>query len=346
MSVLTIGDPHFQMSNMDEVKQFVKACLAHARETRPFRIVVLGDVLHDHERVHTTVLNVAVNFLNALSKIAPTWVLVGNHDYINNSQFLTENHWMHVLKGNDSMTIVDNVVEEEWEGRKVVLLPYVQPGRFVEALSSCEWRDADLIFAHQEFKGVKMGSIVSEAGDDWDEEWPFVVTGHIHQNQTPQPNVYYPGSALQVAFGESEMNVVAEVSLSNVTRQGVNEVDLGLIRKKIVYTDTRSLKKIVKTLEPGGSHANHKLKVCVDGTKEEFKVLRKTAAFKTLQKKGVKIVYKRKRAAITAENMAVVDAVESQGSRGDAASFSDILRGIVDQSPSVELKHAYAAVIR
>ena len=51
MSVLTIGDPHFQMSNMDEVKQFVKACLAHARETSPFRIVVLGDVLHDHERV-------------------------------------------------------------------------------------------------------------------------------------------------------------------------------------------------------------------------------------------------------------------------------------------------------
>jgi len=352
MSILTVGDPHFQMSNMDEVKAFVRACLAHARRTSPFRIVVLGDVLHDHERVHSTVLNVAVNFLNALSAIAPTWVLVGNHDLINNSQFLTENHWMNALKMNERLTVVDHVVHEEWKGKKVVMVPFVPPGRFVEALETAEdkaWHDASLIFAHQEFKGVKMGCIVSEVGDAWDEKWPFVVTGHIHQNQTPQPNVYYPGSAIQVAFGESEMNIVAEVSLSDTTRQGVEEVDLGLIRKKIVYTDAtvQRMNKILKTLEPGGSHANHKLKVCVDGTKEEFKALKKTAAFKKLEKKGVKVVYKRKRATITAENMAVVGEVEKMASgEGGAASFADILCRIVNQSPSTELKHAYSAVIR
>lgn len=344
-TVLTIGDPHFQMSNMDEVKQFSKACLAHARATRPHRIVVLGDVLHDHERVHSTVLNVAVSFLNHLAEIAPTAVLVGNHDLINNSQFLTENHWMNALKSNTNLTVVDKVVHTVWNRKKVIMVPFVPPGRFAEALDTeGEWKDADVIFAHQEFKGVKMGSIVSQDGDEWEEEWPFVVTGHIHQNQTPQPNVYYPGSAIQVAFGESEMNVVAELDLNSLERSAVNEVDLGLTRKKILYTDSASLKKIAKTVEPGGKHANHKLKVCVDGTKEEFKALKKTAEFKRLQKKGVKIVYKRKRAAITAENMAVVQAVENQSGKG-SSNFSEILCKIVAESSSQELKNAYKEVI-
>jgi DNA repair exonuclease SbcCD nuclease subunit len=315
-TVLTIGDPHFQMSNMDEVKQFSKACLAHARATRPHRIVVLGDVLHDHERVHSTVLNVAVSFLNHLAEIAPTAVLVGNHDLINNSQFLTENHWMNALKSNTNLTVVDKVVHTVWNGKKVIMVPFVPPGRFAEALD----------------------------GDEWEEEWPFVVTGHIHQNQTPQPNVYYPGSAIQVAFGESEMNVVAELDLNSLERSAVNEVDLGLTRKKILYTDSASLKKIAKTVEPGGKHANHKLKVCVDGTKEEFKALKKTAEFKRLQKKGVKIVYKRKRAAITAENMAVVQAVENQSGKG-SSNFSEILCKIVAESSSQELKNAYKEII-
>ena len=346
-TILTIGDPHIQLSNMAEIKTFIQKCLAHVQHLRKnrllYRIVVLGDVLHDHERVHSTALNVAVDFLNALAEIAPTYCLVGNHDYINNSQYLTTNHWMNALKANTRLTIVDKVIQEDWKGKKATLVPYVQPGRFVEALDTCAgWEASNIIFAHQEFKGVKMGSIVSEIGDAWAEELPFVVTGHIHKNQTPQTNIYYPGSAVQVAFGESEKNIVAHVDLDNLTRDGVDEVDLGLQKKKIVYTDVASLKKIAKTIEKGGMYENHKLKVCVDGTKEEFKALKKTAAFKKMQKKGVKLVYKRKRAAITAENMELVNSV--QNAKSGMNTFFEFLEKIVHESDSDDLKSAYIAV--
>jgi len=346
MKILTIGDPHFQMNNLDEVKSFVKKCLQFAEKADIEGIVVLGDVLHDHERVHSTALNVAVDFLNKLSEIAHTWVLVGNHDLINNSQFLTSNHWMNALKLNPNITVVDDVVSETIDGKSVLMAPFVPPGRFVEALetklSTDEWQSSDLVFAHQEFKGVKMGSIVSDIGDDWDETWPFVVTGHIHKNQTPQSNVYYPGSAIQVAFGESEMNIVALVDTETINRESIEEIDLGLQRKKIVYSDPSNLRKIAKTIDPGGAHENHKLKVCIDGTKEEFKALKKTAAYKKLQKKGVKIVHKRKRATINAENMATVNAIAASGTQSN--NFSDILNSIVDKSDSAELRVAYSNI--
>jgi DNA repair exonuclease SbcCD nuclease subunit len=341
-TIITIGDPHFQMNNMGEVKKFVQMCIAYVKrhERTLHAIVVLGDVLHDHERVHSTALNVAVDFLNKLSEIAPTYVLVGNHDLINNSQFLTQNHWMNALKNNKNITVVDEVVEEMWDDKTVVMVPYVPNGRLVEALNTGgDWKEADIIFAHQEIKGVKMGSIISEDGDCWNLDWPFMVTGHIHQNQTPQPNVYYPGSALQVAFGESDRNIIAEVNLHNLSREGVNEVDLGLQKKKILYTDASDLIKVIKKIEPGGTYEHHKLKVCVDGTKEEFKALKKTAAFKKLQQKGVKVVYKRKRAAIKADNMRMVEARRNMLT--GRAGFSEILTTLVMGSISEELRVAY-----
>ena len=35
------------------------------------------------------------------------YVLVGNHDYINNSQYLSGNHWMTVFKGWENVKVVD-----------------------------------------------------------------------------------------------------------------------------------------------------------------------------------------------------------------------------------------------
>ena len=38
-------------------------------------------------------------------------LLVGNHDYINNQQFLTNNHWMNAMKDWNNVTIIDKVIK-------------------------------------------------------------------------------------------------------------------------------------------------------------------------------------------------------------------------------------------
>ncbi len=36
--------------------------------------------------------------------------------------------------------------------------------------------------------------------------FPLVISGHIHSEQRPQKNIFYPGSVIQHALGESEDN--------------------------------------------------------------------------------------------------------------------------------------------
>ena len=42
-----------------------------------------------------------------MSEISTTYILVGNHDLINNQQFLSTNHWMNALKDWPNIFIVD-----------------------------------------------------------------------------------------------------------------------------------------------------------------------------------------------------------------------------------------------
>ena len=120
--------------------------------------------------------------------------------------------------------------------------------RFIEALETSEhdWKSSLLIFAHQEFKGCKMGAIESIDGDTWSTEYPPIISGHIHSNQTLDTNVYYPGSAMQNAFGDPN-NIIAvidwDLDLINSTtntqttdmiskKYNLREIDLHLRKKK------------------------------------------------------------------------------------------------------------------
>lgn len=289
-TVLCIGDPHFQVSNIPEVELFIEHIINLATEKQPDLIIILGDLLHTHELLHSVALNKACEFIEHMRMIAKTYVLVGNHDMYNNQQFLTENHWMNALKDREKVVIVDKVVTETIKGEKFVFCPYVFPGRFVEALNTLKegWHDASGIFAHQEFYGCKMGAIVSVEGDKWPLDYPYVISGHIHSRQIIQDNVYYTGSAMQHAFGESEKNIIAHLTFDGAAYER-EEIDLGLPRKKIIYMDVEDLDTYQAPT------TKDQIKVTVSGSYDQFKALKKTKKYKKLLDDGVKVVFKPKK---------------------------------------------------
>ena len=63
MKVLAIGDPHFKTSNIKEVDMFLDRIKSLCIHETPDLIVILGDLLHEHERLHTTPLNKAYYFV-------------------------------------------------------------------------------------------------------------------------------------------------------------------------------------------------------------------------------------------------------------------------------------------
>src|SRR5690349_5041475 len=95
---LVIGDPHFKINNGHKTAEMTKAVILIANEIKPDFIVNLGDTLDRHANIHVDPLCDAVNFIHQLSLIAPVYMLIGNHDRRNNSEYLTEIHPFTAIK--------------------------------------------------------------------------------------------------------------------------------------------------------------------------------------------------------------------------------------------------------
>lgn len=264
--------------------------------------------------------------------------LLGDHTVThncNNQVYLSDNHWLNGLKDWDRVTVVDKVTYcTTKSGDTLCFTPYVYPGRFEEALNedgNDTWKQSRIIFAHQEFAGCKMGAITSVEGDNWSEEYPHVISGHIHSRQQPQKNVYYPGSAMQHAFGESEKNIIPIITIGeDIKGYDLREVDLELPRKKIVYLGVED----IDNYKPP-EKSKDKVKVTVTGNHEEFKALKKTQKYKELVQEGVKVVFKPR--VIKTDSDTQVD--ESM------TDFHDILTTIVNNQRDPYLVQAYEKIV-
>jgi len=209
MKLLVIGDPHFKKDNTLTMTKVSNEILAIATARKPELIVCLGDVLDTHEKIHLEPFSQAVNFLERLADLAPLILLVGNHDRLNNSDFCSDRSPFLGFRHHPRITLVDLPV---WKG-DFIYVPYVPNGRFLEALNMIGYDPSNAskhpkcIFAHQEFRGAKMGAIESKDGDFWDSSWPQVISGHIHDHQIIN-NVYYVGTPVQHNYGESANKAV------------------------------------------------------------------------------------------------------------------------------------------
>lgn len=273
--ILFIGDPHIKLNNLELIDMLQKQALQLVMDKNVDKVVIGGDVLHNHERLHTTTLNRACTFIEAFCQRVQTYVLVGNHDYENNQQFLTNRHWMNALKQWPNCTIVDQCMVIDGE---IVMVPYVPPGRFQEALDTVKV-DLNLIkclFAHQEFYGCRMGAIESNDGDKWSINHPLVVSGHIHSKQRPQPNIVYPGSALQHAFGESESSDMVIVTIND--RVHLEEVEVMVPKMRTITVAIDKFESLKITIQP-----NERVRVICKGSVEAFKALKKTKRFKEVE---------------------------------------------------------------
>ena len=282
---LVIGDPHFKTSNVEETGALHTQTENFLKHYPVDFIVCLGDILDTHERIHLDPFHRAIEFLKMLARYAPSYLLIGNHDRRNNSDYLSG---IHAFCGVSikNLTIVDKVEHSLIDGMDFVFVPYVPPGRFEESLQTCsfDYKQSRCIFAHQEFKGCKMGAIISENGDPWPTELPLVVSGHIHDFQVPQPNIIYTGTPLQHAFGDSDDKSLFLFSMTKGD-MSIQRVTLLIDKKVIVHIDRNEF----ESFRP---KEHQVVKLVVHGTPEELKVVKSSEHSNTLKKMGVKVFFK------------------------------------------------------
>lgn len=294
IKVLTIGDPHFKTDNVPEMDQMVTKIIKLVKELLPNFIVVLGDVLHRHEKIHVIPLMRAESFIKQLSEICPTFILIGNHDRPNNSTYMTNEHPFNALKLWPNTYIVDEkVMDIKLGDHRFLFVPYVFPGKFEETLNHPSFgiqnfKEVTAIFAHQEFYEAKMGAIKSQCGDKWDLSYPLIISGHIHDYDHLQENIIYVGTAIQSSFGDSTGKTV---SLFNFPEGcggcgwSEDRIDLNLPKKVIIYLDCED----VHTYVPPEDKL---VKIVIRGDDAALKSVSKLEVIKQWKKKGIKIAYK------------------------------------------------------
>lgn len=321
MKILCIGDPHFMLSNLDQIKEYTKKIVSIIKKDRPDIVVVLGDLFHTHEKKHILVEKEVTYFLKYLVKYSEIYLIVGNHDMINSQQFLTQNHAFTPYKNWESLTVCDRVKAVEIKGKTFVFVPFTPPGRFIEALDTYpEWRSADCIFAHQEIRGCRFNpTMVSEDGDIWEDDYPMLISGHIHDEQWVGNNVYYPGSSMQHGFSENCEKTIAMAEITDDTDMDITRYNLGLRKKRIVYIDIEDINS-ENTKEKLEKYTDDDIKLVIKGTPEEIKTLRKGSDYKTMSDN---------------QNMKISFLTKDIDVRRDSRkkSLLEILKDLVDDEP-------------
>jgi DNA repair exonuclease SbcCD nuclease subunit len=271
MRILLIGDLHFKVGNKDETDGCCQAILEHLAENEYRFIVVLGDVLDTHEKIHVSPLMRATKFIHAISKYSQAFVLVGNHDRPNNSIFLTDESSLFHLKFLKNINLVYTTALTK-DG--FLFVPYVEPGRFMEALAVRNIDDKMLksgeikaIFAHQEFKGAQMGGIISLGGDEWKKEYPPVYSGHIHEYQELEDGVTYLGTPYQMGYADTSRKGIYSLEIKD-DGGDLNYIDLGL-KKKVLR------KLTIKDLETFKLDPEVDEKLIIEGSAKEIRKILK-----------------------------------------------------------------------
>ena len=299
--ILCIGDIHIQTNNIPSINLFIEKLECHLKINNYLFVILLGDILHYHDKLYTICLNKSNELFMMISKYSHCYVLVGNHDFISNNITGENKHPFMFAKNMKNITIVDHPKLVTLSSFKFVMSPFLPDSTFVSTLNTelkDEWKTANIVFAHQAFNGGKMGAIICDNGDDWKESYPLVISGHFHDKQKVKPNLIYTGSCMQHAFGESHDKTLLEIDLkTNINK----EIDLGLVKKKIIYIDD-----IKKLYEFKNTDINTLIKLTVTGSFEEFKAFKQTSKYNELKDKNISIVFKYKKDDKTFKSIPVV----------------------------------------
>lgn len=282
--VLAIGDPHFKVKNSRDTNLLTENVVRVIKEKDPDLVVILGDILDRHELIHQDPLKRITIFLEKITTLKPTILLVGNHDRPNNSIFLTDDHPFHAFNKWNNLTVVDKPLFKKYKNFSFTFVPYVEPGRFIEALNLLEekWESSTAIFAHQEIKDVKMGHFVSTKGDNWPSSYPLLISGHIHEYSKTN-NVIYVGTPYQQAFDESPDKAI---SLFTFEGKGYEEE-----RIKVNGLPKITIKIKVNEIDKLEVKEDQETKLIIIGCNEDLKTIKKNSKIKELIAKGIKVHY-------------------------------------------------------
>lgn len=212
--IALISDIHFGVKGNSEtylmiIKNFFLKTLKEVIEVRNITDVrILGDLFDCRNHINVRTINVVLEIFGWFEKNMPDVhfkILLGNHDIYFKNRIDVNSVTM--LAKFSNVTIIDEITEEEINGKKIITYPWIVDESTTEAKfkAHCSGKKKwDLCFGHFEIRGFEM----TRGNPDVDgiEQGQFknygrVFTGHYHLRNTNN-QISYLGCPYELTWND------------------------------------------------------------------------------------------------------------------------------------------------
>jgi DNA repair exonuclease SbcCD nuclease subunit len=210
MKIAIIGDTHFGARNSNQViehwqKRFYEEFLWPKIDEMGIKTIIqTGDYFDNRKWINlqTMAFQKEVFVKQAQKRKISTFVIVGNHD-IPLRHSLANSSVEQILSNEDFFRVVTKTHTEDFDGRKVTLMPWICRDNEEESLKTLR-TGGDIVLGHFEITGFVMhpGAIAHDglSMSDFD-NWNKVWSGHYH-TQSENKNIHYVGTPYQMSWND------------------------------------------------------------------------------------------------------------------------------------------------
>jgi len=326
VKILCVGDLHIMESNIEETHLMIDRILDVIAETKPDRVMFMGDTLDRFDIYRANPVSAADAALRRISSVTPLILLIGNHDIPTCNDFMSSKHVFILAKDIPGLTIVDTQCHLfHLDGMTFAAVPYVPKGRLMEALNTNP--DFDIskvtaVFGHQEVRGSKLkAGTVSGDGDMYHIDYPPFVSGHIHGYHRPQENVIYVGTPRQVKYDETEEKTISLFEFADGKLVDERRINLNLPP----HLELRVSAAEVETWTP--PEQGH-IKIVIYGTYSANKAVKSNPKITRWRQRGIMVVYD-----YLDEDSALFELVDAGPSQSQRLAYESLLCLRFNQEP-------------
>lgn len=203
MKIAIINDTHFggrnDSQNLYHIQRefFEKQFFPYLKKNNIDQIIHAGDIFCRRKYINFRSLDFfnEVFVQNVVKENIKVDIIVGNHDVFwkDNNNLNSPNLLINHL---DNFNIFIDTVEQEYDGRKILLCPWLCRENFHESMKLVKKTDAEICIGHFEFNGFNLlPGVKSEDGMSKKEFEKFymVLSGHYH-TKSDDGQVFYLGA--------------------------------------------------------------------------------------------------------------------------------------------------------
>ena len=251
MKIVLLNDSHFGARNDSLIfddyfhKFYDKIFFPYIKEHNIKTLIHLGDVVDRRKYINYRIAhNFRHKFLQRLwDEKIDTHIIVGNHDiyFRNTNKINAVQELCTTPDGQHEPWIYEEPKVVDFDGLKLLMLPWINPENEEQSLKTLETAHADIVIAHLDLNGFFMLDGIKQVhGYDKKivQRFEKTFSGHFH-NKNDDGQIFYLGSQYEMTWADYAKQKGFHI-LDTETREIEFIKNPYTIFKKLVYDDTET----------------------------------------------------------------------------------------------------------